>query len=620
MKNKTHIYVALFVVALSIVAMASSAFQIQTVPSLVSRIYDGDIQLKMLPHLEGRDQHGIERYVAYANECFIQLLTPIFACFIVIALLYAKPSFKICQACLLCAGLMLRLCVALKDPRLLQNWPLGDDPHYYYGIARNLVEGNGLCFDSFNVTNGFQPLLLLLILPVFKFVQDPLAAINACLVLQSLIATGGAVLLCALVRRWTSPFAALLVLGMWAFSKHFIAVDVNGLETGLAFFLMVSVLLAFQCWFVGAEKLSLRRSCLLGGLIGLCVLARIDCGILAVSIMFSYLYLSFKRKTPLRTVLIRSSAIVLAAVLVASPWFILNLNISDSLLPTSGQAVRLLSYSFGYIFFTNATNVGPVDVQAGEIPWSFIAHNLKAAWISILRITDAVLGHKAFLVLCGFSVFLSCKLWLGSVKRWWPILLYFVLLFLAYSTYIFGPWFYDRYMTPVLLGYVLLFASSITSLRQWVQGRPHSLQVFCNVALAGLMALYVFQQTRSLLDQRRSDVSFAAYDAAVWINQNTPADATIGTFQGGIFGYYLERPFYALDGKVSRPAWIAMSEKRMDKFIEEKGIDYLADDSFIFRPLLDLRSKNRHFRKAMDLVYEEEHERSGRYLVYRVQP
>src|SRR5262245_34601935 len=49
-----------------------------------------------------------------------------------------------------------------------------DDAYYYFNTARNIVIGFGVTFDRMNPTNGFHPLWMLCLLPVFKVWPDSL--------------------------------------------------------------------------------------------------------------------------------------------------------------------------------------------------------------------------------------------------------------------------------------------------------------------------------------------------------------------------------------------------------------------------------------------------------------
>src|SRR6185437_1388760 len=44
-----------------------------------------------------------------------------------------------------------------------------DDSFYYYRTAQHIVAGDGSTFDGINFTNGYHPLWMTLLLPIFKF-------------------------------------------------------------------------------------------------------------------------------------------------------------------------------------------------------------------------------------------------------------------------------------------------------------------------------------------------------------------------------------------------------------------------------------------------------------------
>jgi len=63
-----------------------------------------------------------------------------------------------------------------------------DDAYYYFTIARNLIQEGRLTFDGTTLTNGFQPLWFGLLLPIFSVFQDPLTALRAVGILNTLLA------------------------------------------------------------------------------------------------------------------------------------------------------------------------------------------------------------------------------------------------------------------------------------------------------------------------------------------------------------------------------------------------------------------------------------------------
>ena len=66
-----------------------------------------------------------------------------------------------------------------------------DDAYYYFGIARNLVDGHGSTFDQINLTNGYHPLWLLIsTVPVRRSASTTSPPCAALLVLQVVVGWG----------------------------------------------------------------------------------------------------------------------------------------------------------------------------------------------------------------------------------------------------------------------------------------------------------------------------------------------------------------------------------------------------------------------------------------------
>ena len=59
------------------------------------------------------------------------------------------------------------LYIAFCNPNTILDWYSSDDGFLYFQVARNLAAGHGFTFDGINPTNGFHPLWLLLITPIF---------------------------------------------------------------------------------------------------------------------------------------------------------------------------------------------------------------------------------------------------------------------------------------------------------------------------------------------------------------------------------------------------------------------------------------------------------------------
>ncbi|NUM45539.1 MAG: hypothetical protein HUU38_12615, partial [Anaerolineales bacterium] len=125
---------------------------------------------------------------------------------------------------------------------LLSSWFNTDDAFYYFVTARNVATGHGFTFDGIARTNGFHPLWMFLLIPIFA-IPDlivPLRLLAAVLILLNL---GTALLLYRLTLRHFSPGIAFLT--ALAFSLLRIIhseTTKGGVEAGLNVFLVVLLL------------------------------------------------------------------------------------------------------------------------------------------------------------------------------------------------------------------------------------------------------------------------------------------------------------------------------------------------------------------------------------------
>ena len=84
-----------------------------------------------------------------------------------------------------------------------------DDAFYYFQIARNLGDGNGFTFDGVHQTNGFHPLWLFLITPIFSVFDGDIAPLRAVATLELCLVGMGFAGLFQLLRKKQSTVVAV---------------------------------------------------------------------------------------------------------------------------------------------------------------------------------------------------------------------------------------------------------------------------------------------------------------------------------------------------------------------------------------------------------------------------
>ena len=241
-----------------------------------------------------------------------------------------------------------RLLVALADYRsLIGNDVYPDDAFYYLRIAQNLVAGRGMTFDGAAPTNGFQPLYLLMVVPVVALARGSVALpIHLSGVLLTGWAVGTAFVLRALLARLAGRGVALFGVLLWAISPYFILMSVNGLETGVALFFTLALPLAYCAWIRGERAPDAKRALAFGGLAGLAILARLDLALLLAAIAIDWLIRERARVWRAG----RAGALTLAGALaVWLPWGIASHAATGHWLPASGSASREIALEWGWL-------------------------------------------------------------------------------------------------------------------------------------------------------------------------------------------------------------------------------------------------------------------------------
>lgn len=524
--------------------------------------------------------------------------------------LFALRSDRTRLLLLLSAGVILRLVIALQDPLQMQNWPLNDDSHYYFNIAWNLTHGGGLQHDSFNSTTGFQPLFLLLMAPIYALMDSKLAAVNAVLVMQSGIGLLFALTLYRLIKHVGGTAAGLLAVAAWAVSPTFLHADLSGLETNLALLTTCLTVWYYLARVIDGEGRA--RYVKLGLLIGVGFLARIDSGLLGPVLVADILRREFRNRR-LGDLLLNIVLMTLAAAVPVIPWVAYNLYKVGSVLPSSGQAVRFMSLAYGYHFFGGNTETrGYFDVH--QIPFKYYKVTAHRAIAKIFVLLTRAFPLWAGLPLILAGLYVGRRTLLHSLWKFAFFFAFIIGLFYAYTTYIFGQWFFDRYMLPFAIGYLLLLAAALPIVSAELEpgGRLARFRMVPRIGIPLLLGWLLFGSLeRFERHVIRADPS-GLYEVAVWVNENTPEDAVIGAFQTGIVGYYLEREFYGLDGKINQDALGAMKGMTIDRYVDEKEIDYLMDWPWILNDLFVNRASNPDYLTEKKLVWK------GPYDVYQL--
>ncbi len=478
-------------------------------------------------------------------------------------------------AALLAASFALRLCLALRPLPFLDDLTIPDDAYLSLTLARNIARGLGPLY-ALAPTNGFQPLYVFLMAPVYAILpRDPVTPVHVALVVLALFDTAALWLIMRLVARFSaSRLTPLLAGAAWVVSPYAIHTSLNAIETSMAFFFLVAMLDRIAALRAAPERM--RRSAAtfgLGLLLGLAALARIDSLLMVPVIAVVYLAgfgLAPRSWWPLFRALL---ATALGALLVYLPWLLYSHHWTGDFFPVSGRAVRYMVLSSVHHRPTFDNLYRPMLERAMGV---IVRKNaLMLGLIPVLFAGLAFLGARV-----------SASGVMSRLRALLPLLAFSLLLLAAYVGFVFGPWHFGRYLFPLSLALLLVFAALVDL---YLAGLRHGAARlgFALACAALVVAGSVVQPPFRRLFAPRFEGSWGYMRIGLWARSHFPAGTVIGGAQTGALGYFADSlTVVNLDGVVNKACYEAMRQKRMLDYIRSARVRHLVwqdDIEFIAR-------------------------------------
>jgi hypothetical protein len=387
--------------------------------------------------------------------------------------------------------------------------------------------------------------------------------------------------------------------------------ELNGMETGLNLFLIVTTTYYYSSNIVNnLSDLKTKKLFILGILLGLTILSRLD-GVIFLAVIVIHLsyriikeFRGMERLNKLKMSIVTLIAVVLIFV---GPWLLFNYNISGSIMPTSGQAVRFMSQNYGFDFINFRFGIDQPSSFLHDIPIRYYLENVSFSFIKLLRhlpYTSYVAGVSYDILKTPMGNYLMTKelieilvllamlllfsiLWKSSPRSnsaWKILFIYSILLIAAYSFYIFGQWFYHRYyfaiafMGTIWGGNLLFYIDSSFKKRLSIR------RAFKTIIVIVFVVIYLLQWKQIFSELPRNQ-NLKLYRMVKVVEKKTPKEAVIGCFQSGFLGYYSDRKVINLDGVVNQEALMAMKENRLGEYVAKEGMTYIMDWPYILKTL-----------------------------------
>jgi len=466
------------------------------------------------------------------------------------------------------SGLVARLSLSMMSIQVLIGKFLSDDAYYYFVIARNVARGCGASFDGTSLTNGFHPLFVALLAPLFRFMNgNSDLPIHCALALLSIFDCLAGYLIYRILRAISDERGALIGSCFWLLNPCLFFVSLTGTEASLCAFCVVCAILLYAA-LTERHELDTRRTVLLGAVTGMAVLARSDSIFLLAAFLVGFLT---HRGIGMKKRLGASAALCCAAILVCAPWLIWNLAHFGTIRQVSGVVKpyiqRLLFLKEG-----GAYDVAHLTVK--------LLSSLKATYVMIATSSGVrIAGFTAFLIAIVSALIHSKEEQVRNARHTIAVvLLYIALIFLFYSLYFWHiqAWYFHSML--MALSIPLGWASSL-----WIGRLGRRAGNAWGIALAAVMAVAVMN------GYRHWRIGFypwqqTYYQLAHELGDRFKDQGRFAAFNAGAYGYYSSVPLINMDGLVNNKALEAMRQRTLfTDFLRDQRVSYVMDHEYIVK-------------------------------------
>lgn len=473
-----------------------------------------------------------------------------------------------------------------------------DDGLYYPRLAQNIAS-RGICtYDGTTVTNGFHPLWLLTLLPVYALIHDPWLALRGVYAVILAAQLGSLGLLFLIARRIQMTAAGLTVavfilfLNIRSFTVFF-----SFLESPLSLLALLSYL-AF-CLAAGDRRFKNPRHAFAAGLLtGICFLARLDSFLLPGAYGFVWLALLFRQRGQWKEFFYSAVAAAAGCLLAVLPYLIWNWTVFRHLQTVSAwqkissfspaASWKLISGWCAHQFIPRVQHILGLEY----VPDSLLLGTLLLGGLlgTVYLLTGA--RRQRLIEKLSFSPEFLLFAGLHAV---------FIILAAPHEAAA-SAW----YWVPEITLVALMAGAALPECR-W---RETPIMALLAALLVGAQ-LWMYPS----LVQRKT-MSWAKLEVARFLQENIPPSARGAMFDSGLVSYFSQRDFTGLNGLIGDFEHATlMRERKYAAALERNGVDYLVLDT----PVDLLAELNSHviYITESKTKFENFNEPPKPFVVYR---
>lgn len=456
-----------------------------------------------------------------------------------------------------------------------------DDGYYYFGIARHIVNGDGSTFGGLDHTNGYHPMWMLVLLPIFAVLRNRshvLLGVKVVSAVLWVIALRQVSALSAKANARAAFAVGLIPTSIYvAFAAR--SLPFAGVETGLVLAALLAAIRVLVDPTTGQ-----RPNRVLAILFAFTVASRLD-AIFCVTAFAMYAAMKPSEQsddglsTRLRTailLLIPSGIIVAAQVLVNRLWFGELITVSTrskSLADPGSRHVALSDYFFDPRSLPTVVGIGTVSFIAVVVAFLVARRRrVSAQGLVLYRLAQC-------LVMLWCTEFVSTAIF--DSQSSWPQ----------------WPWYFFGSFIALMLAPGIVIAALLPDLDAWFAQRTATLQSrrfggsttranrSLPAAIAFITAVALGLGIGNATKQSGEVTTFYDQNAAAIkkLDAVLPSDAVIAIGdRAGVIGYFLDRPMIQLEGIVNSNDYLdALEDNSVVQWLRDRNVTYYAKSSHV---------------------------------------
>lgn len=449
-------------------------------------------------------------------------------------------------------GAILLTAWAFLPVSTLIRW-IPDDSFYYFQPASMMAKGYVPSFDGQNPGNGFHPLWMFSITPIFA-----LKNVNVDLPIHLALALAGAFYVLSafniyriLKELGVNGVVSAYGAGTFLLWPSGITTAVDGEVTPISVFVLSFLILNF-IKLMKTEEPTAKEFVGLGLIGALAVMARND-NVFFLLLLSGYYLLRIKPRRKFKT----AAALLAPTAAITAVWLIWNYSMSGSALPSSSWAVSLTTHK-------TASGVTPGMLATIKISLA----EVRRQFVNFFFYSPVKLGILFFY---GVAALQAAKA--SREKRLAGEVIFIALMF-CFLMFVLNAgvrWYLRIWHLGALflVNQILLWYGLYAMLE-----RNRKRNLIAHIVAAGALMFFVvdgvYTAHKPYWPWQKEMLAAGKWAAG-------HPDVRVGAFSGGIAAYYGAGNVVCLDGNMSVPAFRALKERRLYRFCKRQDIEFIID-------------------------------------------